>query len=456
MCLEVRPALILTAQLCLGNGSKDGVNKPFTRPSISVGLWFFLTMIGSAEPMVLPAAPAAAAFDRPTLMGASNFSSPGGTKFWFPAISIPTGIRGHVAQHITLANDGGWGPAGPEGPCSTATHAQTYCQQIMLTSDGGRSYTTIRKATRGTSGNFNGYGDLGTWIPARRGVAAPPGHFQTIVGCNDCGTSFAHPTFLQTWVDDGAGNLTLSTNVSARFVDPPQAFNGSSAACRATHSECGLSTFSQSIIRTADGALLAAAYGHAAGQQLYSTAFFASADDGHSWSYRSRVDATAAMRASGPIKGPAEPTMATLADGRALAIFRVLSGASLWKAYSSDNGASWSQPVALSGSPGAVYAVWPQLLRLSNGVLALASGRPGLGFWLSADAAGERWVGHDVQAEHNRHVPSDPFETSSETTSYTGMAEAEPGVVLLSYDKIGARRVGDVQRVYSVRITVTP
>ena len=37
---------------------------------------------------------------------------------------------------------------------------------------------------------------------------------------------------------------------------------------------------------------------------------------------------------------------------------------------------------------------------------------------------------------------------------WTGIAEVEPGVVLLSYDKVGARRVGDVQKVYAVRITV--
>ena len=42
--------------------------------------------------------------------------------------------------------------------------------------------------------------------------------------------------------------------------------------------------------------------------------------------------------------------------------------------------------------------------------------------------------------------------THGSTTSYTGLAEAEPGVVLLAYDKTGA--VGDIQRVYSMRIEV--
>ena len=143
-----------------------------------------------------------------------------------------------------------------------------------------------------------------------------------------------------------------------------------------------------------------------------------------------------------------------------------------------------------SGSPGSVskvYAVWPQLLLLSNGALVLASGRPGIGFWVSPDADGARWVGYDVEAEHSAHLrvaavrtrdlrtsgtaqnadvpcsipcarrPSDPWDAAhgTGTTSYTGIAEVEPGVVLLAYDKTsGAGRSGAVQKVYSVRIAV--
>jgi hypothetical protein len=51
-------------------------------------------------------------------------------------------------------------------------------------------------------------------------------------------------------------------------------------------------------------------------------------------------------------------------------------------------------------------------------------------------------------------LPSDPFTNESETTSYTGLAEVEPGVVLLAYDKVGAARRGDLQKVFSVRVAV--
>ena len=59
--------------------------------------------------------------------------------------------------------------------------------------------------------------------------------------------------------------------------------------------------------------------------------------------------------------------------------------------------------VVIGGTASALHrttaSVWPQLKLLSNGVLVLASGRPGIGFWLSPSANPERasWIGYDVQ-----------------------------------------------------------
>ena len=112
------------------------------------------------------------------------------------------------------------------------------------------------------------------------------------------------------------------------------------------------------------------------------------------------------------------------------------------------------------------YAVWPQAILLSNGVLAVSSGRPGIGLYLSPTATpsgGEEWMVYNVTAQHTKHLPSDPWLPEDQTTSYTSMAEIEPGVVLLAYDK---RRgcvdcngekgvVGKTEKVYSVRVNVT-
>jgi hypothetical protein len=397
-------------------------------------------LVGTVKSTAVPTAD----FGVPMLVGSSDFSKPNGTKFWFPGISIPTGFHGHVAQHVTLANDGGWGAAGPEGPCGTAAHPQD-CEQIMLSRDGGRSYAVIKRIPAGTSGNFNGYGDLGTWVPGRNGQQ-PAGTFQTIVGCNDCGSvgrgggsgSLSRPAFLQTWVDSNDGMLTLAANRSIRFVNIPANYS--------------LSTPSQTIVRTADGNLLLAAYGHQPHDSLYVTAFFISSDEGLSWAYTSLINKSPYMPKK--TQGICEPTMATLADGRVLVAFRIDSGKPLWKAYSGDHGHSWSEAVQMVGSPGVMYGVWPQLLRMSNGALVLASGRPGIGLWISTAGDGAEWSGFDVQAMHNLNLPSDPFTNESETTSYTGLAEVEPGVVLLAYDKVGAARRGNLQKVFSVRVAV--
>eukprot|EP00040_Diaphanoeca_grandis_P008497 m.45433 g.45433 ORF g.45433 m.45433 type:complete len:420 (+) comp19966_c0_seq1:269-1528(+) len=389
----------------------------------------------------------ASAWSIPTLIGKSDSSAPMGSHFWFPSISIPTGIAGHIAQHITLANDG--------GSCPAANHPQE-CEQIMITRDGGRTYDVVKTLAHGTSGNFNGYGDLGTWVPANKKATPPAGTFDAIVGCNDClgkGGSVTHASFLQTWVD-GAENLTLAKNVSIQFLGTPAAFLGENCSSAG----CGLSSPSQTIIRTSNNNLLLSFYGFASDGKrvgtrlLYTTAFYTSSDDGLTWHYASRIDQTDAMPTNS--EGPCEPSMVLIPDGRVLATFRLNGGVNLWKAYSSDNGATWTDSVEMKGCAGVgldPVGVWPQLLLLSNGVLTLATGRPGITFWTSPTADGSCWMHNDIVTEHNTHVPADPYTATTKTTSYTGVAEVEPGIVLVAYDKID----GAEYKAYSVRINTS-
>ena len=188
-------------------------------------------------------------FEPPVLVGSSNSSKPNGSSFWFPAISIPTGLKGHVAQHITLSGDGGL--------CPRPGHPGQKCEQIMLTTDGGHSYKVVKTLASGTSGNFDGYGDLGAWVPAKNGDGSP-GTFSTIVGCNDClGGTLQKANFLQTWTDEGT-TLKLIKNESISYKGFPESFDQSKqCAGRA----CGFTPPDQNIIRTKDGNLLAAFYG---------------------------------------------------------------------------------------------------------------------------------------------------------------------------------------------------
>jgi hypothetical protein len=250
----------------------------------------------SSEGLLAAAAPPSATFGTPVLIGTSNISASGGSHFWFPSLSIATGIRGHVAQHITLSGDGGLCPLPGK---------EQACDQIMLTKDGGRSYELVKKVTKPsyspaayvpTSGNFNGYGDLGTWVPPQRGSKPVPGVFRSIVGCNDClGGSMRYPTYMQTWADLG-DSLRLTANVTIKYTGTPPAFlankgcPGSYAPPPAPpgNQKCGLRTPSQSIIRMSNGELLMVFYGHAAdgaklcgsdGKSLcLTTAFYTSAD----------------------------------------------------------------------------------------------------------------------------------------------------------------------------------
>jgi hypothetical protein len=154
-------------------------------------------------------------------------------------------------------------PAGPT--CNTPTHPED-CEQVMITRDGGHSYTTVLKVPFGGSGTFNGYGDLGTHIPpplqphrrmlrARRSkgnlsapslhalppplrplsASSPPslppaGQFTTIVGSNADNGTIGSPLYQQTWLDS-TNQLHLLTNRTATFSGTPSAFCTNPVEC---------------------------------------------------------------------------------------------------------------------------------------------------------------------------------------------------------------------------------
>ena len=438
-------------------------------------------------------------FGVPRLIGSEDYrSGPNSSRFWFPSISIATGIPGHVAQHVTLSGDDG-----TSGGCPAAGHPGQSCEQVMLTQDGGHTYTVVKRVANGTSGTFNGYGDLGTHVP---GGNLPAGTFRAIVACNECpagtGGSVGRPAFLQTWVELGTvattaaatatttatgGTLRLANNQTVAFVGTPAAFSGS-ATC-AVHGSygqsCGLNGPSPTILRLRDGSLLAAFYGLAAdapttcsAARCRTIALYHSTD-ALRWTYLSRIDQTPAMGTDGI--GPSESSMAELEGGRVLLVFRQGVGTPLHQTYSHDGGRTWLPP-----APTTAWAVWPQLLRLSNGALVLTAGRPGIGLWVSPGADGVDWVHHDVELEHNARAPAEfafsnsscgphfllppwrcypkprpPGSVWSDTSSYTGVAEVAPGVMLLAYDRIAqnATRKGNVglaalQQIFTMQVTV--
>lgn len=87
-------------------------------------------------------------------------------------------------------------------------------------------------------------------------------------------------------------------------------------------------------------------------------------------------------------KGFTEPTFEFLNDNSILCIMRTSGGkmTSMYKSYSSDYGKNWTTP-----EPFTPNGVMPQLVRLDNDVLVLASRRPGIQLRFSFDGKGDIW-----------------------------------------------------------------
>ena len=338
------------------------------------------------------------------------------------------------------------------------------------------AFALVATEYAGGSGSFNYYTDLGERLPSHDGSAADD--FTTLVG-NNGGSWLGHPVVLQHWRNTPAG-LQLARNSTAILRGTPPQFSGACAAS-GPQQRCGLAQ-GGTIVRDSEGSLVAAFTGFASDgptlckpneagwKHCYTLAFYRSGDNGSTWNYMSRLDQTQAMPSA--VEGPCEPTLALLADGRLLLMFRLMSGVNLWQAFSDTGARTWTEP-----TQSVAWAVWPQLLRLSSGVLALSSGRPGIGLWLSADGAGEHWEYHSVCAEHNRHLPaesglrynaemanvssnsSSQGPSPGQTTSYTSLVEVSPGVVMLQYDRmrVGCTGTADLcgrDFVFSMRIRI--
>lgn len=101
----------------------------------------------------------------------------------------------------------------------------------------------------------------------------------------------------------------------------------------------------------------------------------------------SRIDPMGKYRKA---RGFSEPTFIELKDGRLLCVTRSTFEAELtpmYKSYSDDEGKTWTKPVAFTPN-----GVDPSLIRLGNGTLVLASGRPGVQLRFCFDEEGENWT----------------------------------------------------------------
>ena len=177
------------------------------------------------------------------------------------------------------------------------------------------------------------------------------------------------------------------------------------------------------IIEALDGNLLAPVYYTAErDQRYYRLALIRSSDGGKNWSEYSTVAAVEPGEKPWPGtggEGPCEAGIVRLADQRLYAIYRTGGDGFIGQAWSSDDGKTWTKPASTP-----YKGVALRVRRLSNGVLACTTGRPGpVVVMFSVDGSGANWS----------HVT--PIFTGK-STHYTDFIEVEPGKLLVVYDSV--------------------
>lgn len=148
-------------------------------------------------------------------------------------------------------------------------------------------------------------------------------------------------------------------------------------------------------------------------------------DEGRTWQQRSVVAAVEPENKPWPWmgqEGATEAALVRVADGRLLAVFR--TGGNMGETWSSDNGKTWTPPIAAP-----FKGVAPRVKRLSNGILALTTGRPDpVEVRFSVDGNGKEWT-------HATTIAKNSLQEGGWSTDYSDFIEVEPGKLLVVYDK---------------------
>jgi len=186
------------------------------------------------------------------------------------------------------------------------------------------------------------------------------------------------------------------------------------------------------IIHGLNGDLLALVYIQTVSHpKYYRDVLMCSHDQGKTWQQRSVVAAVEAEDKPWPWmgdEGPNEAALVRLADGRLLTVFRTgdRKGTKMGETWSSDDGTTWTQPIAAPFG-----GVCPRVRRLSNGMLALTTGRPApVSVFFSVEGDGKEWS-EPVTVAENRQ-----YERDGGSTHYTDFIEVEPGKLLVVYDHV--------------------
>jgi hypothetical protein len=174
--------------------------------------------------------------------------------------------------------------------------------------------------------------------------------------------------------------------------------------------------------------------------------FYRSTDAGHSWQIQGRIayqPDLAADPKGAERMGFTEPAYEILTNGTFLCVMRTTDGLGNGPMYSSrsqDRGRTWSQPEVM-----APFGVLPRLLRLTNGIVALSSGRPGVQIRFCADGRGKTWT---------QPIELLPSTDAKDTVScgYTSLLATGPDRFLIVYSDFKHKNAaGEIRKAIKVR-----
>jgi hypothetical protein len=344
----------------------------------------------------------------------------GGQHAWFSEVAVPS--HGALIAALSLGGDGTTCP--PPGKVQN-------CSMALRSLDGGRSWLRFSDWSH---------------TAVNEVIPMPNGSFVTIpyglkvdYSSNTTAVSFGGRAHLDRksgeFVWEEKGSIHWLTTEADRWP------------FRLVHSG--------SVVELRDSSLLTTCYGH--GDGMYRTwaqrprvYFMRSTDWGRTWVRLATVPWQPAY--GNTSDGPGEPTTARLADGRLMCVFRADASSYYWATFSLDEGKAWSSPHRLDFA----WSVKPRLRLLTSGILVLTGGRPGIDLWASADG-GQSWHRWSIPELHNSMIASgalaanysfDPqvvnasgpkvprAQPQPQTSSYTGLAEASDGALVVSYDRL--------------------
>lgn len=176
--------------------------------------------------------------------------------------------------------------------------------------------------------------------------------------------------------------------------------------------------------------------------------FYRSKDGGKSWDIVSKIpyqpdlklDSNGGKRLS---LGFTEPAFEILKDSTYLCVMRTTDGlgnSPMYLSSSDDRGRTWTKPQVFTSS-----GVLPKLLQLDNGVLVLASGRPGMQLRFSTDGKGHKWTDPFEML---------PFEGQKEQVScgYPDLLPLGPNRFLVIYSDFSHKNEkGEIRKTIKVR-----